>query len=86
MRLLCGGAGHGTAISSELKQWGLSIMCRHFPTYQDALVSKIVLFETDPALREKTQLLLFYGHPVKDLGLKDFWDWFSVFRPSPSTV
>jgi hypothetical protein len=49
-------------------------------------VSKRVLFETDPALREKTQLLLFYGHPVKDLGLKDFWDWFSVFRPSPSTV
>jgi hypothetical protein len=21
---------------------------------------------------------LFYGHPVKDLGLKDFWDWFLV--------
>jgi hypothetical protein len=29
------------------------------------------------AERERIQLLLFYGHPVKDLGLKDFWDWFN---------
>jgi hypothetical protein len=43
-------------------------------------ISKRVLFETDPALREKTQLLLFYGHPVKDLGLKGFWDWFNEIR------
>jgi hypothetical protein len=23
---------------------------------------------------------LFYGHPVKDLGLKDFWDWFKYIH------
>jgi hypothetical protein len=35
-------------------------------------VSKRFLFETGLPCG-KTQLLLFYGHLVKDLGLKDFW-------------